>query len=88
MNSNEESGRYRETLTVTVNKRDHEIPADFGSTPQEFAEACGYGEHREWRVYRQDNPKMQTGPEDRCEEPMVVSDGDRFVIIPRYINGA
>ena len=76
-----------EALTVTVNKREYEIPADFGSDPQAFAEACGYNDSEEWRVYRQDDPKMRTGPEDRCSEPMVVSDGDRFVIIPAYITG-
>lgn len=76
------------TLTVTVNKQDHEIPADFGSTPQEFAVACEYGTRREWLVYRQPDEQRVLGPGDKCDEPMVVDDGDQFVIIPKYVGGA
>lgn len=76
-----------DTLSVTVNEQEHAIPADFGSTPAAFAAACGYNTNREWRVYRQADPRMDLTADDRCDEPMAVDDGDRFVIIPRYIDG-
>lgn len=78
-----------EMLTVTVSEREETIPADFGCTPQEFAEACGYNSKKDWRVFRADIPYTgdKIPPEHECDEPMVVDDGDEFVVIPEYVGG-
>jgi len=72
-------------LTVQESGTEATIPADFGCTPQEFAEACGYNPDKEWRVFR-DKPYKgsKIPPEHECDEPMVVDDGDEFIIIPKY----
>jgi len=74
------------SLTVTVNNEEVTVPEDFGATPQEFAEAAGYNADREWNVYRTGDLRdgARLTDDDRCSEPMVVSDGDEFAIIPRY----
>jgi hypothetical protein len=77
------------TLTVTVNKQEQEIPDDFGSTPEEFLEACGYDgdDDKVYRVTDLSKRELLTS-DDVCKEPMVVSDGDEFVVIPSFVDGA
>lgn len=76
------------SLIVTVNGTEVGVPDDFGSTPREFLDALGGWEHElEWDVYRVGAlAKLAEG--DRCTEPMVVSEGDEFVVVPRYVGGA
>lgn len=77
-----------DTIHVIVNEKHHNVPQDFGNTPEEFAEACGYTV-REWHVFRvghlEDGEKATS--EDRCTEPMVVDDGDEFLLLPKYVMG-
>lgn len=76
-------------LTVTVNKREEEIPEDFGSTPREFLEAVGYGDQKEYDLFMVTDIRdgANLTEEDKCSEPLVVSDGDEFVAIPKYVTG-
>lgn len=77
-----------ESLLVTVNNAEIAVPNDFGSTPREFLDALsGWEQAREWDIYRVDGP-AKLDEDDRCEEPMVVDEGDEFVIVPRYVGGA
>ena len=77
-----------DTISVTVSGQDREIPRDFGSSAGEFARACGYT-GREYDVYRVGHldAGADVKPEDKCGEPMVVDDGDEFVVVPRYVTG-
>ena len=74
-----------DTLLVTVNNSEVAVPADFGSTPREFLTALGWSEQREYDVYR-DSMGAKLDEDDRCDEPMVVSGGDEFVVVPRYVD--
>lgn len=77
-----------QTLIITVNSKEIGVPADFGSTPREFLDAlAGWEQNREWDVYRVDGPS-KLDESDLCTEPMVVSEGDEFVVVPRYVGGA
>ena len=77
-----------ETLTVTVNNLEREIPHDFGSSAQEFLRALNYPP-TEYDVYREgvrekDGALLATA---KCGEPMVVSSGDEFTVIPKFVEG-
>ena len=77
-----------ETLTVTVNNLDREVPHDFGSSAREFLEALNYPPEK-YDVYREsvrekDGALLATA---KCDEPMVVSSGDDFTVIPKYVEG-
>lgn len=78
----------QQTLIITVNSQKIAVPADFGSTSDEFLDALsGWEQSREWDVYRVDGPS-KLDESDLCTEPMVVSEGDEFVVVPRYVGGA
>lgn len=77
-----------DTIKVVVNDKHYTVPDDFGCTPDEFAEECGYTV-KDWGVFRVghlDDGATVT-EDDRCTEPMVVDDGDEFLIVPRYVTG-
>lgn len=76
---------HKDTIEVIVNKQKRNIPNDFGDSPEEFVVACGYNEKREWKVYRVEEKQYITDEDDRCTAPMVVSEGDRFCVIPKYV---
>jgi hypothetical protein len=75
-----------DNITIEESGTEVTISADFGCTPQEFAEACGYNPDKEWQVFRDKPYEGSTIPaEHECEEPMAVDEGDAFIIIPRYV---
>lgn len=74
-----------DTLLITVNNTEVGVPNDFGSTPREFLTALGWSEAKEYDVYR-DSMGAKLDEDDRCGEPMVVSEGDAFVVVPRYVD--
>ena len=83
-----EGTETEQTLIITVNSQKIAVPADFGSTRREFLDAlAGWEGDREWDVYRVDGPS-KLDESDRCTEPMVVSEGDEFVVVPRYVGVA
>ena len=80
-----------EDLAVSVNDNEVLVPNDFGSSAEEFVAALGWDDSvREYDVYRLDGTRdgARLAPEDKCDEPMVVSEGDRFAVVPRYVGGA
>lgn len=75
------------TKTVTVNKRDVDLEQSEYSE-KGLAEAFGYNPDKEWKIYRttglRDGANLEH--EDRVSEPVEVSDGDSFTVIPEYVN--
>jgi len=77
-----------ETLTVIVNNMEREVPHDFGSSATEFLDSLNYPSE-EYSVYRE-GVREKNGAllaTAKCDEPMVVSDGDKFTVIPDYAEG-
>lgn len=76
-----------EVLQITINGQDIGVRVDFGSSPSELLEAIGWEVDgvKDWRVYRNDAYVLT--PEQECSEPMIVSDGDEFVVVPQYVTG-
>jgi len=79
-----------EEITVVVNEKEETIPADFGSTPEELAMACHFDPDSKHYVYRTDSVDdgATLTEQHRCSEPLVVDDGDEFVIVPKHMIGA
>ncbi|WP_330633750.1 hypothetical protein [Halocatena halophila] len=76
-----------ETLIITINGQDIGVRADFGSSPEELLEAIGWKVDgvKSWTVYRDESYVLTD--EHECSEPMVVSDGDEFVVVPETTIG-
>ena len=77
-----------ESITVIVNNMEQDVPCDFGSTANEFLEAVNYPPD-EYDVYR-NGVREKNGAllaTAKCSEPMVVSEGDKFTVIPKYVTG-
>lgn len=76
-----------DVLQIEINGQDIGVRDDFGSSPEELLKAIGWEVDgvQDWRIYRNDAYVLT--PEHECSDPMVVSDGDEFVVVPQYVTG-
>jgi len=74
-----------DTLTITVNKQEVLLKDTFGSSADDLLAGIGVdpSQHNLYRVGDLP-PGADVSEEDRCGEPLVVDDGDGFVMIPKY----
>lgn len=74
-------------VIIQINGQDVIVPKDFGSSADELLEEIGWESEgaKEWQIYRDDGGRITS--EDKCGEPMVISEGDEFVIIPKTVTG-
>lgn len=79
----------RQSIIVEINEKEVGVPEDFGSSPDEMLESIGWEVNgvKDWCVYRKDGEKCLLTPDDECSEPMVVSEGDEFVVVPDTVTG-
>jgi len=76
------------TITVVLNGEETELSDDFGATPEEFLEDV-WGNSLPHKLYRVDDlpAGADVTEEHRCSEPLVVSEGDEFLAVPKYVTG-
>ena len=73
-------------LTVHVNGLSEVISDDFGSTAEEFiGEMWDTVDPSRFELYRVPEEGRAIAREQLCGEPLVVDDGDEFIIIPKYV---
>lgn len=65
-----------DTLTVYVDEREYEVPADFGSSPVELLREIGLDPDL-YDLYW-DTGRTHPHKADKCAEPLVVDDGSMF----------
>ena len=72
-------------ITVYVNGLAEAITDDFGSSAEEFIDKMwDTVDPSRFELYRVSEKGRTIAREQLCGEPLVVDDGDEFIIIPKY----